>query len=441
MNLNFKFKAMNKKKNKIVYCALSADILHEGHINILKTASRYGDVFVGLLTDSAIASYKKIPTLNYKQREVILKNIKLVKKVIPQNTLDYRTNLKLLMPSYVVHGDDWKTGVQKKTRRQVITTLKKWGGKLIEPKYTKNISSSSIKKKLSGEITPTSRVSMLRRILENKKIVRVLEAHSPLSGLIAENTKINNKTTIEFDAMWSSSLTDSSIKGKPDNQSLDFSSRFAGLGDLFDVTTKPLIFDADNGGRLEHLPFTIRTLERLGVSAIMVEDKIGLKKNSLFKDQSGAKQDTIQNFTKKIKLIKKIRNSKDFLIGARIESFILGKGLKDGLKRAEAYSKAGADIILIHSKEKTPKEIFSFSKIFNKSKWAKPLVSVPSTYSKTTEKELFKNGFRIVIYANHMLRAAYPAMQNAAFKILKNQRSFELEKKISSVSEVINLIK
>ena len=241
--------------------------------------------------------------------------------------------------------------------------------------------------------------------------------------------------------MWSSSLTDSSIKGKPDNQSLDFSSRFAGLGDLFDVTTKPLIFDADNGGRLEHLPFTIRTLERLGVSAIMVEDKIGLKKNSLFKDQSGAKQDTIQSFTKKIKLIKKIRNSKDFLIGARIESFILGKGLKDGLKRAEAYSKAGADIILIHSKEKTPKEIFSFSKIFSKSKWAKPLVSVPSTYSKTTEKELIKNGFQIVIYANHMLRAAYPAMQNAALEILKNQRSYELEKKISSVSEVINLIK
>ncbi len=433
---------MKKKKKKIVYVGLSADILHEGHINILKTANRLGDVTVGLLTDSAIASYKNIPTLNYKQREIILKNIKLIKKVIPQNTLDYRPNLKLVMPNYVVHGDDWKSGVQKKTRAQVISTLRNWGGRLIEPKYTKNISSTAIKAKLTTQLTPTSRVSILKRLLNTKGLIKVLEAHSPLSGLIAESTKIySGKTTYQFDAMWSSSLTDSSIKGKPDNQALDFSSRFSGLGDLLDVTTKPLIFDADNGGRLEHLPFTIRSLERLGVSAIMIEDKIGLKKNSLFKDQSGAKQDTIKDFTKKIQLIKKIRNSKDFLIGARIESFILGKGLKDGLRRAEAYSKAGADLILIHSKENTPKEIFSFSKIFKKSKWAKPLVSVPSTYSKTTEKQLADNGFRVVIYANHMLRAAYPAMQNAATKILKNQRSFELEKKISSVSEVINLIK
>mgnify|MGYP000844834402 FL=1 len=433
---------MPKIKKRIVYVGLSADILQEGHINILKTASKLGQVVVGLLTDKAITSYKNIPTLNYKQREIILKNIKLVKKVIPQTTLDYRPNLKLVMPNFVVHGDDWKIGIQKKTRSQVIATLRKWRGKLIEPKYTKNISSTSIKSKLFDQLTPTSRVSILRRLLNNKNLVRVLESHSPLSGLIAENIKVENgKITQQFDAMWSSSLTDSSVKGKPDNQALDFSSRFNGLGDLLDVTTKPLIFDADNGGRLEHLPFTIRTLERLGVSAIMIEDKIGLKKNSLFKDQSGAKQDTIKDFCKKIELIKKVRNSKDFLIGARIESFILGKGLKDGLKRAEAYSKAGADLILIHSKENTPKEIFTFSKIFNKSKSKKPLVSVPSTYSKTTESQLIKNGFQIVIYANHMLRAAYPAMQNAAKNILKNQRSYELENKISSVSEVINLIK
>jgi phosphoenolpyruvate phosphomutase len=281
----------------------------------------------------------------------------------------------------------------------------------------------------------------LKRLIDNKKIVRILESHSPLSGLIAENVKFQrgNKTE-QFDGMWSSSLTDSSLKGKPDNQSLDFSSRFNGLGDLFDVTTKPLIFDADNGGRLEHLPFTVRTLERLGVSAIMIEDKIGLKKNSLFRDQSGAKQDSIKDFCKKIDLIKKTRNSKDFLIGARIESFILGKGLQDGLKRAKAYSAAGADLILIHSKENTPKEIFSFSKVFRKTRYFKPLVSVPSTYSRTTESMLIKNGFKIVIYANQMLRASYPAMENVAKTILKNQRSFELEKKISSVKEVINLI-
>ena len=291
-------------------------------------------------------------------------------------------------------------------------------------------------------LSPNNRVSILRRLLNTKKIVRVIEAHSPLSGLIVENIKIQKKNIIEqFDGMWSSSLTDSSLKGKPDNQVLDFSSRFNGLGDLLDVTSKPLIFDADNGGRLEHLPYSIKTLERLGVSAIMIEDKIGLKKNSLFEDQSGSKQDSIKEFCKKIKLIKDVRKSKDFMIGARIESFILGKGLKDGLNRAEAYSKAGADLILIHSKENTPKEIFSFSKIFKKSKYYKPLVSVPSTYSKTNEKMLVKNGFKIVIYANQMLRASYPAMENAAKSILDHQRSYELEKKISSVKKVINLIK
>ena len=428
-------------KNKIVYVALSADILHEGHINIITTASKYGEVIAGLLTDAAISSYKNIPTLNYKQREIVLKNIKLVNKVIPQNTLDYRPNLNLIKPDFVVHGDDWKTGPQSETRKQVISTLKKWGGKLIEPKYTKNISSTAIKSKLINH-SPDNRVSILKRLLNTKKIIRVLESHSPLSGLIAENVKIKKKNSIEqFDAMWSSSLTDSSLKGKPDNQVLDFSSRFSGLGDLLDVTSKPLIFDGDNGGRLEHLSYTIKTLERLGVSAIMIEDKIGLKKNSLFSDQSGSKQDTIKDFCKKIQLIKKVRKSEDFLIGARIESFILGKGLKDGLKRANAYSDAGADLILIHSKEKTPKEIFSFSKIFKKSKYRKPLVSVPSTYSKTNETMLIKNGFKIVIYANHMLRAAYPAMENAATSILKNQRSYELENKISSVKKVINLIK
>jgi len=432
----------NNNKKKIVYVGFFADILHEGHINILKTANKLGDVIVGLLTDAAIASYKNIPTLNYKQREIVLKNISLVKRVIPQHTLDYRPNLKLITPNFVVHGDDWKTGVQKITRNQVISTLKIWGGKLIEPKYTKNISSTSIKSKLTNYLTPTSRVSILKRLIDNRKIVRIMESHSPLCGLIVENIKYNKaKITKYFDGMWSSSLTDSTVKGKPDNQALDFSSRFNSIGDMLDVTTKPLIFDADNGGRLEHLPFTIRTLERLGVSSIMIEDKIGLKKNSLFKDQKGAKQDSIKDFCKKIELIKKTRNSKDFLIGARIESFILGKGLNDALKRAQAYSAAGADIILIHSKEKTPKEIFSFSNIFRKTKYYKPLVAVPSTYSKTTETMLIKNGFKIVIYANQMLRSTYPAMENVAKTILKNERSFELENKISSVNELINLIK
>jgi phosphoenolpyruvate phosphomutase len=431
------------KKSKTVYVGLSADILHKGHINILKIANSYGKVCVGLLTDQAIASYKNIPYLNFEKRKVVLENIKYVERVIPQNTLDYVENLKLIKPDYVVHGDDWKTGVQKETRKRVIKTLKTWSGKLIEPKYTKNISSSLIKKEMTNIISlPQNRVSRLKRLMNSNDIVRILESHNSLTGLIIDKINIvKHNKTIEFDGMWSSSLTDSATKGLPDNSSLSFSARISSLNDIMDVTTKPLVFDADNGGQIEHLPFLVRSLERSGVSAIIMEDKVGLKKNSLFKNQTGTKQDKPKLFAKKIKKICNSRQSQDFMVIARIESFIVGKGLKDALYRAEIYSKAGADAILIHSKEKTPVEIFSFAKEFRKSKNFIPLVSVPSTYSKVYEKDLIKNGFKLVIYANQLLRAAYPAMQNTAKTILKNKRAFEADKKIIPIKEIINLIK
>ncbi len=432
---------MKNKKN--VYVGLSADILHEGHINILKIAKQYGNVIVGLLTDEAIASYKNIPYLDFKKRKVVVENIKYVSRVIPQKTLDYVENLNLIKPDYVVHGDDWKTGVQKQTRIRVIKTLKKWSGKLIEPKYTKNISSSSIKKEMENIISsPENRVSRLKRMMRSKNIVRILESHNSLTGLIIDKINIiENKKTIEFDGMWSSSLTDSATKGLPDNSSLSFSARVASLNDIMNVTSKPLVFDADNGGQIEHLPFLVRSLERSGASAIIMEDKVGLKKNSLFKDQKGTKQDKPQVFAKKIKKICKSRKNNDFMVIARIESFIVGKGLNDALKRAEIYSKAGADAILIHSKENTPTEVFSFAKAFKESKNFVPLVSVPSTYSKVYEKDLIKYGFKLVIYANQLLRAAYPAMQNTAKTILKNKRAFEADKNIIPIKEIINLIK
>tara|TARA_B110000114_G_scaffold185545_1_gene233073 strand:+ start:24 stop:1328 length:1305 start_codon:yes stop_codon:yes gene_type:complete len=431
------------KKNKSVYVGFSAEFIHEGHINILKIASKLGNVTVGLLTDKAIASYKAVPYLTYEKRKLIIKNIKYVNKIIPQNTLDYTYNLKLLKPNYVVHGDDWKEGIQKNTRDNVIKTLKKWSGKLVEPKFTKNISSSIIRNSIIEFITtPQNRVSRLKRLIATKNIVRILESHNSLTGLIIETLKVSKKNIdIEFDGMWSSSLTDSATKGKPDNSSLDFSARISSINDMMDVTTKPLVFDADNGGQIEHLPFLIRSLERAGTSAIIIEDKIGLKKNSLFKNQTGTKQDKPNIFAKKIKKICTSRQSKDFMVIARIESFIIGKGLDDALKRAEIYSKAGADAILIHSKEKTPDEIFAFAKKFKKSKNFVPLVSVPSTYSKVYEKDLVKNGFKLVIYANQLLRAAYPAMKNAAKTILENSRAFEIDKKIIPIKEIINLIK
>jgi len=434
-----------KKKihKKRVYVGFAADILHKGHINVLKTASKLGEVTVGLLTDSAISSYKKFPLLDYKQREIVLKNIKHVKKVVKQDSLDYRKNLLRFKPDFVVHGDDWKDGIQRKARQQVIETLKKWSGKLIEVQYTKNISSSQIKGKiLEIGTSPESRLSRLKRLIKAKKIIKIIESHNALTGLVVENLKIfKNKKFLEFDGMWSSSLTDSAVRGKPDNQAVDYSTRISGLSEILDVTTKPVIFDADNGGRIEHISYLVKSLERIGVSAMVIEDKIGLKKNSLFKDQKGIKQDSIKNFCKKLIKAKQSKSSDDFFIVARIESFILGKGVDDALKRAKAYSKAGADAILIHSNEKKPNEIFAFSKKFQKSKYLKPLIAVPSTYSKTYERDLVKNGFKIVIYANHFLRAVHLAIKKVAKSILTNRRSFESEKYIDSIQEILSLIK
>ena len=422
---------------------MACDILHSAHINILKKAKKYGKVIVGLLTDKAISEYKKLPLINYDERFKILSGIKFVDQVVEQATMDCSNNIKKIKPDFFIHGDDWRVGIQKNQRRKAIQALKVNNGKLIEVAFNKDISSAEIKNKmLKLDISSENRVSRLKRLMNVKDIVKILESHNSLTGLIIENLKVTKTNSFtEFDGMWSSSLTDSATKGKPDNSSVDFSTRLISLNDMMEVTTKLLVFDADNGGQLEHLRFLVRSLERAGASAIIMEDKIGLKKNSLFKNQTGAKQDKPELFAKKIKLVCNSRKNKDFMVVARIESFILGKGLRDALKRAEIYSKAGADAILIHSKEKTPNEIFSFAKEFKKSKNFIPLVSVPSTYSKVYEKDLINNGFKLVIYANQLLRAAYPAMQSTARKILKNSRAFEAEKKIIPIKEIINLIK
>ena len=431
------------KNNKTVYVPMAVDIIHSGHLNIINKAKKYGKIIIGLFTDAAIAEYKSLPLINYNQRLEIIKNIKGIYKIVKQDTWDYEKNLLQIKPNYLIHGDDWRVGVQKKTRQKVINILRKIKGKLIEIPYTKDISSSSIHNKLNiGLKIKESRVSLLKRIIGAKDIVRLLESHNALTGIIIDKLKIEKKNKfLEFDGMWSSSLTDSAIRGKPDNQAVDFSTRFSGLSEILDVTTKPILFDADNGGRIEHISYTVRTLERLGVSGICIEDKIGTKKNSLFDNQSGSYQDDIKNFSKKINIARDSKVTNDFFIVARIESFILGKSLKDALKRANAYSEAGADAILIHSKEKKPNQIFQFAKVFRKSKFYKPMIAVPSTYSKTYEKELIKNGFKVVIYANQLLRAAYPQMLKTATQILKNGRAYDVEKSISSINEVLNIIK
>ena len=427
---------------KKVYISLSADTLHHGHMKLFEEARKHGSIIIGLLTDKAIAEFKNIPYLKFKQRKKILLNIKGVEKIVPQNEYDESINIRKYKPDYVIHGDDWKIGYDKVIRNRVINILESYGGKLIEIPYTKNISSTIINKYQNlNLITPDLRRSSLRRLLEIKNFLRFLETHNPISALIAENLEVNKKgKKISFDGFWSSSLTDSTSMGKPDNEYVDNSLRLTSINHIFDVTSKPLIFDADTGGKIEHFDMKIKTIERTGISAIIMEDKTGLKKNSLLENTKNQTQEDISVFAKKIAIGKKAQVSRDFMIIARIESFILGKKLNDAMKRAEAYLASGADGIMIHSKDKSPKEVFNFARSFKKSFKEIPLVCVPSTYNSVKEKELIKEGFNIVIYANHMLRGAYPAMLNVAKKILENGRAKEVENNLQSIKEILNLI-
>jgi phosphoenolpyruvate phosphomutase len=431
------------KKEKIVYIGMSADLIHQGHLNIIHEGLKLGEVTIGLLTDEAIAGYKRLPLIAFNERKLIVENLKGVEKVIPQNTLDYVPNLIKLKPDFVVHGDDWKTGVQKEVRQQVIDTLAKWGGKLIEPNYTKGISSTDLISAVKAQgITPGKRMKTLRRLIGVKPIVRILEAHNGLTGLIAEKTQIQKDgRTIEFDGIWESSLTDSTAKGKPDTELVDFSSRFSTIEEILEVTTKPMIVDGDTGGRIDHFKFRVKTLERLGVSAIIIEDKIGDKRNSLFGTTVPQEQDSIEHFSQKIHEGKKSQVTEEFMIIARVESLILQKGMDDALLRSKAYIKAGADGIMIHSKNKDGKEIIEFCNQFKKFDQRVPLIVVPSTYAHMTENELMDLGVNVVIYANHLLRSAYPAMVNTAKSLLENNRGMEASNDYCmSIKEIITLI-
>ncbi|MDO8676876.1 MAG: phosphoenolpyruvate mutase [Candidatus Azambacteria bacterium] len=438
---------MKKKynKTKVVYVAMSADLLHPGHLYNINKAKKLGRVVVGLLTDGAIASYKRVPFLTYEQRKIVIKNVKGVDAVVPQTTLDYTMNLRRLKPDYVVHGDDWKTGIQKETREQVVQILKEWGGQLVETHrkfpYPPGRSSTQLIEALTRVgTTPEKRMHMIRRLFDAKSMVRFLEVHSGLSGKIVERTKINKDGKAqEFDGMWLSSLTDSVAKGKPDTGIVDFTSRLNTINEIFDVTTKPLIMDGDNGGSIEHFESMVKTLERLGVSGIIIEDKTGLKRNSLYGTDVVQEQDNTLNFCEKISAGKKAQVTDDFMIIARIESLILKKGLKDALVRARAYIKAGADGIMIHSKEKDPSEILDFCKNYQKFDNKVPLVAVPTTYNSITEEELTKAGVRMIIYANHLLRSSYPAMVKTAVSILENKRCLESEEFCMPVKELLDL--
>lgn len=431
-----------KSKNATVYVALSADLLHHGHMNIFSQAAKLGDITVGLMTDEAIAENGRLPLLTYEQRKLVVGNIKGVSSIVPQDSLSYRDNLLKIKPRYVLHGDDWRYGYQKKIRDEVIETISAWNGEVVDIPYTKDIDSTSLARAIKKiGTTPDRRLKSLKRLIALKPCLRFLDIHNGLSALIIENLSVSKDGyQREFDGMWASSLTDSTAKGKPDIEAVDVTSRITTLDGILEVSTKPVIYDGDTGGLKEHFQFTVRTLERLGVSAIIIEDKVGLKKNSLFGKEVEQTQESIVNFSKKINSGKKAQVTKDFMIIARIESLILEKGLDDALERAKNYIKAGADGIMIHSRQKTSDEIFAFCKKYNALENRKPLVVVPTSFSSVYEQELANCGVNIIIYANQLLRSAYPAMLSTATSILENQRSAESETQMMPINEILNLV-
>ena len=425
-----------------VYVGMSADLIHPGHINLLARAAEHGEVVVGLLTDQAIASYKRLPHMTYDQRRAVVENLRMVSRVVPQETLDYVPNLEALRPDFVVHGDDWRSGVQRETRRRVVEALAGWGGELVEVPYTEGISSSQLNAAVKQVgTTPNVRLARLRRLLDAKDLVRILEVHNGLTGLIVESTQADRDgAQVEFDGMWGSSLTDSTARGKPDIEAVDISSRLQTISEIFETTTKPLIFDGDTGGKPEHFVFTVRSLERLGASAVIIEDKEGLKKNSLFGTEVEQTQSTIEDFCVRLQMGKQAQVTDDFMIIPRLESLILEKGMDDAVARAQAYIEAGADAIMIHSRRKEPDEIFEFCRLAERFPTQVPIVAVPSSYNGVTEQQLIDAGVRIVIYANHLMRAAYPQMRTVARMILENGRSKEADDLMAPISEALEII-
>ena len=431
-----------ENKEKIVYMCMSTDVIHGGHIKIINNAKKLGKLIIGVLSDEAVCSYKRFPLIPFEERKLLYQNIEGVSEVIEQKTLSYKDNLLMIKPDYVVHGDNWINGYQEPIRQEVIEVLNSFGGKLVEFPYSSDYKYKAIDDRSRLELSlPDFRRSRLKRVIESKELITAMEAHSGITGLIVEKTMVEeNGGMKQFDAMWISSLCDSTSKGKPDIELVDMTSRYRTIDDIMEVTTKPIIFDGDTGGLKEHFVYTVRTLERMGVSMVIIEDKIGLKKNSLFGTEAEQTQDDIEHFCEKIKAGKVAQKSQDFMICARIESLILEAGMEDALNRAFKYVEAGADAIMIHSRRKEPDEIFEFVKKFREKNAKTPIVVVPTSFNSVTEEEFKDIGVNIVIYANHLIRAGFPAMQKVAKEILKNHRSKEVDDECITINEIITLI-
>lgn len=427
---------------KTVYTCFCTDVIHEGHLNIIAEARKLGRVIVGVLSDKELIRYNKFPTLSQEERVKLYRSIAGVEKVMIQDDMFYEDVITLLHPDYVIHGDNWKQGPESAIRTHVQAMLSQYGGELVDVPYTYNEKVKKIDLQLREKLAmPEFRRKRLRQLIDMCPVVKTIEAHSGLTGLIAEKTVVERDGKLDqFDAMWVSSLCDSTAKGKPDIELVDMSSRLRTIDDIMEVTTKPIILDGDTGGLTEHFVYNVRTLERMGVSAVIIEDKKGLKKNSLFGTEVEQTQASIEEFSEKIAAGKRAQLTEDFMIIARIESLILERGMEDALKRAFAFVNAGADGIMIHSRKKDPAEILEFCDTFRETDKKTPIVVVPSSFNVITEEELAAHGVNIVIYANQLTRSAFPAMQKTAEDILRYHRAKEVDDRLMPIQEIITLI-
>ncbi|MCI8320714.1 MAG: phosphoenolpyruvate mutase [Lachnospiraceae bacterium] len=427
---------------KKVYTCFCTDVIHEGHLNIIREAQKYGEVIVGVLSDEAMVRFNRFPTVSFEQRMQMVKEIDGVSKVIVQDDVMYDRVIEQLRPDYVIHGDNWMEGAMRAIRDNVVSLLRHMGGQIIDVPYTYNEKVKEADDRIKAKLAmPEYRRKRIRQLLKMRHIVKAIEVHSGITGLIAEKTVVEHNGELDqFDAMWISSLCDSTAKGKPDIELVDMTSRYRTIDDVTEVTTKPIIFDGDTGGLSEHFVYTVRTLEKMGVSAVIIEDKVGLKKNSLFGTEVAQTQDTIENFCSKIAAGKRAQLTDDFMIIARIESLILEQGMDDALSRARAYVEAGADGIMIHSRKKSPEEILKFCDLFRQEDKTTPIVVVPSSFNSVTEAELSEHGVNIVIYANQLTRSAFPAMQQTAEDILRYHRAKEVDSRLLPIKDIITLI-
>jgi len=400
---------------KTVYVGMVGDMLHVGHINILKTAARLGRVTVGVLTDRAVVGYKRLPLLAFEDRVRVVESIADVAAVVPQKTLSYVENLRALRPDYVVHGDDWRYGDQvSRARAEVIATLGEWGGELVEVAYTKGISSTAIHRSGAADaLFSGTRQGRLRRLLAAKPTLRIVEAHSGLSAKIAAEVRGPDGAT-GFDAVWQSGLTDAIHRGKSDGGAVDRGRRLQAVEEILDAGPLPLIYDGRAAGRPETVFDLTRALDKAGVSALCLGDRSD-------PDRTGPEMSPAETVAQ-IEAVRAACPTGAVMAISRIVVAAPGNGgsgaLDRALDRALALLEAGSDAVMFDSAADTAEPILDIAARLRRQRRDVPLFAAQSDRWGAPIHRFENAGIDAVVYETHLLRATVAPMRRAATALL-----------------------